>query len=241
MDTQDLQVFRASADDAALLARLHDRELDESELLALAASPVREWLWLDVTGDGAAEGRSLMEEGLSADAAEAGLPLIDALASDFAEIYLTFGKRVSPSESYWLTEDQLERQAPMFEVRTWLEHYGLATADWRKQADDHLVTQLMFLSNLLREGTAETLGDAAHFLDQHLLRWSKDFFAGVATRAGTSFYAGLAILTEAWLQTLRDALHRATGVARVSIEPEAEKQVSQDHVAPFIPGAAPSW
>jgi TorA maturation chaperone TorD len=129
----------------------------------------------------------------------------------------------------------------MFEVRTWLDHYGFATADWRKQADDHLVTQLMFLSNLLREGSVETLGDAAHFLDQHLLRWSKDFFAGVATRAGTSFYAGLAILSEAWLQTLRDALHRATGVTRASLESVAEKRADQDHVAPFMPGAAPSW
>lgn len=65
-------------------------------LQSLAASPVREWLWLDVAGDGAAEARRLIDDGLSADAAEADLPLLDALASDFAEIYLTFGKRVSP-------------------------------------------------------------------------------------------------------------------------------------------------
>ena len=37
---------------------------------------------------------------------------VDELWVDYADIYLTFGKRIAPNESYWLTDDHIERQAP---------------------------------------------------------------------------------------------------------------------------------
>jgi TorA maturation chaperone TorD len=233
----DPQPFKSCAEDAALLARLHDRELEEQDVAALAAAPARDWLWLNLHGADAGEGRRLIDEWL---AAAQGAPALDGLAADYADIYLTFGKRVSPTESYWLTEDHLERQAPMFEVRHWLDHYGLTAADWRKRADDHLVTELLFLARLLEEASPDTLGDAAHFLDTHLLRWSAAFCAGVAAHAETGFYAGLALLTEAWLQALRDELQRTMGLPRA--QPAAAEGLRQAPAeTPFVPGAAPGW
>lgn len=236
----DVPVLRACAEDAAVLARLHDRELGAEELAALAAAPARDWLWLALPGEDAAAGFRLIDQWLAARPA-GGDAATDELAADFADIYLTFGKRVSPTESYWLTEDHLERQEPMFEVRRWLEHYGLTAADWRRRTDDHLVTELQFIAHLLAEGSRESLGDAAHFLDQHLLRWSRAFCAGTAQGAATGFYAGLALVTEAWLQAMRDELAAASGVARqVIAEPERPPEQAEAPAA-YVPGSGPGW
>ena len=230
------QVLAAAADDLAALARLHDSEPDMEMLQNLSTAPSRDWFALQVKGDGMEQGLRLLDDCLS----DLSPNCVDALWVDYADLYLTFGKRVAPNESYWLTDDHIERQSPMFEVRNWYAHYGLTAPDWRKRADDHLVHELEFVSALLRNAGGTAVRDAGRFLDQHLLLWSKDFLGGVAQRANTAFYSGLALVTEAVLLSVRAVLEGITG------EPRQERAVVKaesitETDRPFVPGVEPSW
>jgi TorA maturation chaperone TorD len=247
--TQDeplLQEFRAAAaQDLADLAALHDREVDAATLERLRAA----------AGEGLLRVRLVNEDGRAAlfllGEALAGLPavidgaLTDELAADYADIYLTYGLRAAPNESVWLDDDNLAMQAPMFEVRALYQRHGLQVPDWRRRADDHLVHELQFLAHLLDPGSGETLGEAAAFLDEHLLLWAPDFSARVAQRCATPFYAGLAAVTAAYLDELRELLERILGQPRTpreEIEERRRRAREPDPApAPFVPGSAPGW
>ena len=56
--------------------------------------------------------------------------------------------------------------------------------------------------------------DAVLFLDRHPLRWVPDFCSRVATRCREPFFAGIAVLTNAHLDDLRDRLGTACGTPR---------------------------
>ena len=98
----------------------------------------------------------------------------DELAAGYADVYLRHTYRAAPTESVWLTEDGLERQAPMFLIRDFYRKHNLVVTDWANRPDDHIVLQLRFLAHLF--ANAEYPGDVAaavEFLDAHLLRWVK--------------------------------------------------------------------
>jgi TorA maturation chaperone TorD len=149
--------------------------------------------------------------------AVAGLPeildanVLDELAVDFADIYLTFVARAAPTESPWLDPDHLERQEPMFAVRAYYRRHGLKVLDWSKRPDDHLVAQLLFLAHLFMSSDVAAFREAARFLDEHLRRWIGRFAARVAQRCTTPFYAGLALLTAGYIEELRDLLSSLLG------------------------------
>jgi len=228
------------ADILDLLARIHEREADGALVDGLRRHGVGAWM---AEALGTAEAREAAREFAAAIDAIA-TPLdagsADALASDFADIYLSHAARVSPNASYWLSEDHLERQEPMFEARQWYRQYNMATPDWRKRPDDNLVCQLQFLALLLRHDEAPALADAARFLDGGLLRWLPAFAAGVALRAGTAFYATAAHLTAATVDEIRGDLARATGIARDRPEAPMPDPVAS-LTGPYVPGQAESW
>lgn len=236
-------VLALGAADLRLLCKLHDREPEEPALSQLAGEEVRHWFGLKLPEDNAGPGFNLLSLALSDYGAhpQRRVAFIENLAADYADLYLTFGKRLSPNESYWLTEDHIERQAPMFDVRGWYAHYHLEAPNWRMRPDDHLVHEMEFVAALLEDGRASALRDAGRFLDQHLLRWSRDFLGGVAQRASTPFYAGLALVTEAALQTIRMVLEEVTGEPRcVLASPSAEQPAMEADTAPEA-GLQPSW
>lgn len=230
----------AAAADLTLLCWLHDRELDREFLLRLAACPARDWFNISLAGEEAATGFDLLDRFLAGPEMGSHQQL-DELAADYADLYLTFGKRIAPNESYWLTDDHIERQEPMFDVRDWYAHYGLRADDWRQRADDHLVHQMAFVAELLRRATAHSLLDAGRFLDRHLLRWARDFLGGQATRATTEFYAGLGLVTVASIDEIRNLLENVTGEARKVHEIAPLAAATTVTEGPFIPGTAPSW
>lgn len=238
---------RAVGEDLALLARLHDRELDRELILELWTHCYEDFLALDLSGKTARQAVELFREGLTEIPAACGAEAVDRLAADFASIYLTHGISASPCESVWLDEDHLSMQEPMFQVRGWYRRHGLAVADWRLRTDDHLVNQLQFVAHLIsRDEEDADLDEAARFLDEHLLRWIDDFALRVASRCETRLYAGLALLTAAYLEELRDLLAEILGVPRPSPEEVAER-LRPDRPAPvevegpYLPGVAPSW
>jgi hypothetical protein len=113
-----------------------------------------------------------------------------------------------------------------------------------------LVLQLEFIAALLeRAGCSEDptalLGDAARFLDEHLLRWLEEFGDRVALRCATPFYAGLALLTTSYLDALRNFLAFLLGAPRPAPEEiagrmKAEPQTVEPPSA-YVPGSSPSW
>ncbi|MBK1633786.1 hypothetical protein CKO31_24225 [Thiohalocapsa halophila] len=240
----DLAAFRtAAAEDLLLLALLHDRELTRERISGLWEHCYDDFLGLSPCGEAARYALTLLREGLTdlpTDLTDASL---DALAVDYADIYLTYGLRASPCESVWLDADNLALQAPMFRVRAWYRRHGLAVEDWRKRSDDHLVHELRFLAHLLHdEPEPAALADVARFLDEHPLRWVDQFAERVATRCATRFYAGLALLTAAYLEELRDLLAALAGQPRPPTPAPADApQATTEADAPYVPGTAPGW
>lgn len=245
---EDAQRFALWAEVLGPIIRLHDREAD---------SPLIESLW---QADFAALAEALLPQPEDQAVAQgfarilAGLPrpvptaVLDEMAADFADGYLTHGFRAAPTGSVWLTEDHLERQAPMFEVREWYAHYGLSVPDWRLRSDDHIVHELQFVAHLLGLGTADALTDAAAFLDGHLLPWLPDFCLRLAQHCRHPFHAGVALLTRALMGALRQDLARATGRAPAILphawavqSDRADRQTAADQERPFVPGLAESW
>lgn len=221
-----LATFRtAIADDLETLALLHDSEPDATLLGALKAFDFPHNLGLRMSDPEAAriaDGLAMVIAAMPEQPDEA---VLDDLAADFAQIYLTYGIRAAPTESVWLDKENLERQQPMFAVREHYRRHGLQVVDWARRSDDHLVTELRFLAHLLRQPDDEALPEAARFLDAHLLRWMPLFASRVAQRCDTEYFAGLAMLTDSYLTELREVLAALTGLPRPSAE-ELEQQVA---------------
>lgn len=251
-DSLASRLARAVAEDLRLLAHLHDRELDRATLSALRSGAFPDSLALILVGEAARAAIDLLGSALSQIELDAGTETMDLLDVDYAAIYLNHTLRAAPNESVWVDEEELAMQAPMFEVREWMARHGLTVENWRVRPEDHLVHELEFLACILEsEPSDETLGEAADFLDRHLLRWVPDFSRRVAARCETSFYAGLNALTGCYLDEVRDLLAEMSGAPRPTRE-EVEARIAAECPAGasprkvemplrYVPGASPSW
>lgn len=238
------------AEDLRLLALLHDREPTAALIEGLRAGRVEDLFALALCGARGLGALDFLAGALSPEITRTDAAGLDELAADHAAIYLTYQHRVAPSESPWIDPDGLTAQQPMFEVRDWYRHHGLAVPDWRRRPDDHLVVQLSFVARLL-EATDRpaALVDAARFLDRHLLRWYDDFAAGVVARCWTPYWAAVAETTAVYLDTLRARLAVLPGCERVVVETAgAEKARRRVTVAEATcatptepPGLGPGW
>ena len=248
------ELCSAIAQDLSQLALLHDRELDAARIGALQQAHFPAGLGLCLQSDLACEAAGLLNVALVDWGQDPGDEALDALASDYADIYLNHSLQASPFESVWLDDDGLAMQQPMFQVRAWYRRYDIAAENWRRRADDYLGYQLAFLAHLFAtcaevpddESAVKVLQDSAAFMDEHLLRWLSGFAQRVAHRCATPFYAGLAMLTAAYAEELRELLVDILGEPRPGsavIEQRMKPRVSVavEPPAPFVPGAAPSW
>lgn len=237
---------RALSEDLLTLAQLHDRELDQNTIHELWKVGYEDFLALQPQSSRAQDALMLFREGLTEIPTALCQETMDLLAADFADIYLNFGLRTSPCESVWLDEDNLAMQGPMFAVRDCYRRHGLAVEDWRKRTDDHLVNELRFIAYLVETGEEGKLREAAQFLDDHPLRWIDGFASRVAQRSATRLYAGLAMVTAAYLDELRDLLALLLDEPRPSEEEidarhQDENPVPVAQEGPYVPGTAPSW
>jgi len=237
------------AEDLLGLAVLHNAELDAERIAELKGTAFPGGLGLKLESDRGTEAMELMRLAVSELPAVDEREALDALAVDYADIYLTYKLRVSPCESVWMDEDGLIMQEPMFQIREWYKQYGLAAQNWRERTDDHLVLQLQFIGHLIGHGDdLEHLPEAARFMDEHLLRWILPFAERVAGRAGTPFYAGLAALTAMYVEELRDLLADLLGEPRPTAEEIEDRMKSQQEEGEFkdipivsVPSNTPSW
>lgn len=236
------------AEDAESLAALHDRELTADLLIALREAGFPACLGLMPATAAAVEAWRGMAEGVASLPAHADGEVLDALAAEYAAIYLTGAYGTSPHESVWTDDDHLTCQTAMFQWRDIHAEAGLATPDWRQRPDDHLVLQLLHVAQAARRATtADSWRRLAAILDEHTLRWLPEFAARVAARSEWPFYAGLAVLTAAWVDGVRDLIAAQLGEPRPTREEiearlrPATARIDEQPIA-FMPGAhGPSW
>jgi len=244
----------ALADDLDGLARLHDREVDPALIAALVAVEFPDNLALlpdPATREAMRSVIGHLQKNWANAALADGVSAADALAADYAGIYLNGACTASPYESVWLTDEHLTCQLPMFELRALYEKAGLVVDDWRKRYDDHFVLQFQYLAHCLRS-EAVALEAIGRFLDEHVGHWFPGFAKAVTQRGDTDFYRGLAVITADWLERCRSLIEEITGEARIPHEVIAERlkkkmALASGELAPikFMPGgspaAGPSW
>ncbi|MDJ0949057.1 MAG: molecular chaperone TorD family protein [Alphaproteobacteria bacterium] len=233
------------ADDLRLLAFLHGQEPGKETLENLREAPFQDRLGLLLRSEIASEALRLLDASLPSKPAPLEDDRIDALAAAYANVYLIYAYRASPCESVWFDDDGLERQEPMFQVRDWYRRFGLAAVDSERRPDDHLVCQLSFVAELFaRRGEEDEVRAAVQFMDEHLLRWIGQFAGRIAGRCQESFFVGLALVTAAYLEELRDLLAQVLDAPRPSreeIDARLKVQSSAAAAAPYVPGAGPGW
>ncbi|MEA3411551.1 MAG: molecular chaperone TorD family protein [Pseudomonadota bacterium] len=238
---------RAVGEDLGMLAALHDREPDAALIRKVRTSAFPATLGLKLVSKGGEQASRQMSEGIAALPREIEPEALDRLCADYADIYLNHTLRASPLESVWTDEENIAYQQSMFQIREFYERYGVKAENWRLRSDDHLVLQLLFIAHLMKSGPDQkVLADVARFMDDHLLRWLPEFAQRVATRCETPYFAGLALLTDAYTEELRQLLEQILGEARPAPE-EIEKRMNPQAVSAtetplkFVPGSAASW
>lgn len=239
------QFCEAAAADLLTLASLHHAEADNALISSLTAKAFPESLGLRLFKQDGRDAMDFMRKAVAEFEPPLDQARRDELAVDYAAIYLNHDYSASPFESVWLDEDKLVMQAPMFQVREIYKKHGLGVADWRIRSEDHLVVELQFLAWLMLDTRETNLGEAAAFMDEHLMRWLPAFAGRVTRRCATPFYAGAAWLTSSYCDEFRDMLAGILGEPRPSRE-EIEtrmrpRQLAQPVPVKFVPGAAPSW
>lgn len=240
--------WSAIGDDLALLARLHDREIDAGLIASLRAWPVADWFALRLEGEEFEQAAELLKEALARAPEPMTERALDEMAAEYAAIYLNHTYRISACESFWMGEDGLERQDAMFDVRRCYARLGLRAPNWRVRADDHIAYQLAFLAQV-----AGALGDpqigaqVAEFMRQHPLAWIPAFAGRVARRSLSPFYAGTALLTASYLTNLAGALARYHGVdvtpveRKMATQPPLQGPTCADPPPRYTPGLGPGW
>lgn len=237
--------YQAVADDLEMLALLHDKEPDSRILEDLRECDFPREMGLKLVSEEGLNVLDLMSRVVQSYPESPDSNLLDDLAVDYADIYLNYSLQASPEESVWIDEENLTCQESMFQVRSWYELYGLMAENWRVRPDDHLVLQLQFISHLFSHGESEkSLEEVARFMDEHLLRWLDSFSQRVANRCGTPYFAGIALLTAAYCEELRELLVKVLNQSRPSheeIEERMKPRASQEEVpVSYMPGMGPA-
>ncbi|MCB1857855.1 MAG: molecular chaperone TorD family protein [Gammaproteobacteria bacterium] len=239
------ELFGAIADDFAMLARLHDREPDTDLLGMLKQQRFPNGLGLRLNTGLGEEALALLEHAVACLPDHLDEVALNELAADYASIYLNHSLQASPEESVWVDEENLAYQQSMFQVRGWYRRYGLSVPNWRLRPDDHLVFELQFIEFLFRHAvTGDDLKAAAEFMDEHLLRWITPFSRRVSRRCSTAYFAGIAVLTGAYCEEVRDLLAEVIGEPRPSAEAIELRmkpaRVQAEAPLQYMPGMGPA-
>lgn len=237
---------KRAAEDLTIIASLHDKEPDQAQIDQLKAIDFPFCLTIIPDSGPGADALALLQQALEELSTTIDSKTLDNLAADYAAIYLNYNISASPEESVWIDEDSLVCQDTMFQVRDWYKKYGLGIPDWRMRPDDHLVYQLQFLAWMLaQKDSSDSLQQLAVFMDEHLLRWLGNFGERVLTRCDTQYFAGLAALTAAYCEELRDIIAEILGQDRPSRE-EIDERMKPGQTKPeempvqFVPGMGPA-
>lgn len=245
---RESRAWCAIGDDLALLARLHDREIDAGLIASLRTAPVAEWFALKLSGAEFDQASKLLEQALAKAPDPMTAQALDEMAAEFAAIYLNHTYRISACESFWTGEDGLERQDAMFAVRQCYERSGYRIPNWRLRPDDHIAHELAFMAQAASGlGELATARAIAEFMREHPLAWVPSFAGRVARRCLSPFYAGVALLTASYLRCLATTLERyhdidmTPAALRQPAKPQPSGPTCADPPPRYAPGLGPGW
>jgi TorA maturation chaperone TorD len=149
--------------------------------------------------------------------------LLDALAVEYARLFLGPGKHISPHESVHHKKEgaqsgQLWGESTA-EVKKIIESSGLEYKTEYTGLPDHISVELEFMQQvILREEQAWQDSDKEtallcqeneqKFVDEHLFRWIPDFCEKVVTEADLPFYREMARLTKTFIEFEKQEMER---------------------------------
>lgn len=124
------------------------------------------------------------------------------LRYEYADLFLNAGANPAfPYESCYTSREPLTMQAPVAQMRAIYREAGLHKSEDFKDLEDHIAVELEFMrfqaeKAAYDEGSQEV---QFNFLRSHLMGWTVEFCAVLASAARTDFYRGLAELTMSFL------------------------------------------
>ncbi|MAT98644.1 MAG: hypothetical protein CL608_15990 [Anaerolineaceae bacterium] len=154
--------------------------------------------------------------------------VLKELQVDFTNLFTGMRKfPVAPWESVYFNEERLVFQEQTMDVRAWYRRYGLEVVNLKKEPDDHIGLELMFVAHLAGLGVAaleagnqqefeELLAAQRTFLAKHLFLWAPLWCEQILEFARTDFYRGLALIVRGALTELSQLLQTPLPVGRLS-------------------------
>ena len=158
------------------------------------AAAAAEWPFAD--GDEAHAALRLMADGLAAGAGDG------ALVWEYRRLFVgPAPKPAPPWGSVYTDRECVVFGASTLALRAWMRERGIARLVDDKTPEDHIGLMLALMAWIARERPA----DLDAYLREHLLTWSSHFLDQLAEAADQPFYEGLARLTKASLEGIRQA------------------------------------
>ena len=144
--------------------------------------------------------------------------VLQELQVDYTNLFTGMRKiPVAPWESVYFSEERLVFQEQTMDVRAWYRRFGLEVINLKKEPDDHIGLELIFVAHLARLGLAALEAGAAaefeqllaaqrDFLAKHLFLWAPLWCEQISEYARTDFYRGLALVIRGALIELSQLL-----------------------------------
>lgn len=149
---------------------------------------------------------SMMVEGLASSraAGEGGaFAADDDLTWEYRRLFIGPGAKPAPPwGSVYTDRECVVFGATTLELRVWMREHGVARTADEKTPEDHIGLMLALMAWLAQNQPA----DLGEFLSLHLLTWAGHFLGELADAAEHPFYKGLACLTKASLDGVRETL-----------------------------------
>ena len=128
--------------------------------------------------------------------------------------------RCPPYEGAYGPPQMAGKSALLADIAGFYTAFGLEAAAGQPDVEDHIATELEFLSALaLKEAWALaeahdehaeiTRGASAHFLTDHLGRWAPAFATALDATTSLPYYRAVATLLATWIATDTETLHVA--------------------------------
>lgn len=160
--------------------------------------------WPFAQTEAANEALSLMVEGLaSSRAADGSFEADDNLMWEYRRLFIGPGiKPAPPWGSVYTDRECVVFGLTCLDLRAWMREHGIERTTDDRTPEDHIGLLLALMAYLARN-QEEDLDD---FLRLHVLTWSAHFLDQLTDAAEHPFYKGLAMLTNASLAGIQQAL-----------------------------------
>lgn len=140
------------------------------------------------------------------------------IKEEYNRLFVGPGKLVAPPwGSVYLSEERIIFDEHTLSVRDFYKSWGISVNRKNKEPDDHIGFELEFMSimcrksiDAIRENDMDKLKDLLEaqksFLQDHLLKWTDQFFQVIFKYSEENFFKGLALFTSEYLNMDKELL-----------------------------------